>query len=372
MAISVRQLQQTRRQRRSFIELPYRLYRGNPQWVAPFRSDMQSLLDPDVHPFHQHSETALFVAEKDRRIVGRITAHVDHLYEERWDRETGFFGFFESEDDPSITSALMEVAGQWLRERGKRVMMGPFNWSMNQECGTLVDGFDKPPVVMMTYNPPSYPTLLEQAGLSKAKDLYAYWMDDPEQVPPRLQRGYDLVSKRRNITYRMLDMSRFAEDVELGRKLYNEAWADNWGEVPATEAEFRYLAKELKQIIRPELVFFAYVDGKLAGFSLSVPDANVALHKAHGRLFPIGIFRILATMRSIPHMRVITLGVLKEYRLSGVDVVLYYATFTHGRAIGINTGEMSWILEDNYPMRNAIERFGGQHYKTYRIYQKAL
>lgn len=372
MGISVRQLDQTRRERRAFIELPYRLYRGNPHWVAPFRGDMQRLLDPEVHPFHRHADVALFVAEREGTVVGRITAHVNHLYDERWDRDSGFFGFFESEDDPLVAGALIEAAGRWLGDRGKRVMLGPFNWSMNEECGTLLDAYDHPPVVMMPYNPPSYPRLLEGAGLSKAKDLFAYWMDDPNEVPPRLQRGYELVSKRRKITYRMLDMERFADEVELGRQLYNQAWADNWGEVPATEEEFRYLAKELKQIIRPELVFFAYVDGKLAGFSLSVPDANVALKTAKGRLFPFGIFRILASVRSIRHMRVITLGVLKEYRLSGVDVVLYYATFKHGREIGINTGEMSWILEDNFPMRNAIERFGGRLYKTYRIYQKTL
>ena len=361
-----------RSHRRRFIELDRSIYHDDPSWVPPLRVDMHTLLNPKKHPFHEHADVAAFIAERDGVPVGRLTAHVNHRHSERWDDGAGFFGFFECVNDPDVAEALFEQAAAYLREQGCRTVRGPFSWSPNEEVGLLIDGFDSPPVIMMPYNKPYYAELLEHAGFTKRKDLLAYEIRDASDIPDRLERGVELIKKRHRVTVRTIDMKRFDEEVDLAKWVYNEAWEENWGAVPMTDREFDHLAKDLKMIVEPSLVLFAYVGDELAGFSLAVPDANQAIKRANGRLLPFGIIRMMRHMRKVDYVRVLALGVLEPFRNRGIDIAMYYQTFKNGFDHGYHSGEFSWILEDNYPMRNALEKFGARPSKTYRIYERDL
>ncbi len=373
MSITVRAIDIGRRShRRRFINLDRRIYEGDPYWVTPLRSDMHTLLNPRKHPFHEHAEVAAFIAERDGVPVGRITAHINHRHNERWKDGAGFFGFFESEEDQDTANALFRQAQQFLKERGCTTIRGPFSWSPNEEIGLLVEGFDSSPAVMMPYNTSYYPGLVEGAGFTKRKDLLAYEIRNAADIPDRLARGVQLIKKRHNVTVRSLDMKRFDEEVELAKWVYNEAWEDNWGAIPMTDAEFDHLAKELKLIADPAIVLFAYVGDELAGFSLAVPDANQAIRRANGRLLPFGALKMMRELRKINYVRVLALGVLEPYRNYGIDIAMYYQTFKNGFEKGYHSGEFSWVLEDNYAMRNALEKFGAGWSKTYRIYEREL
>lgn len=357
---------------REFIALPKEIYAEDPHWIQPLNVDLKTLLDPAKHPYHRHAWSVLLLATRDGRPAGRMAVHINHRYNERWAEAVGSFGFFECANDAEVARALFGHAEELLKERGCGVVRGPFSWSTNEELGVLIDGFDTSPAIMMTHNPPYYAELIEACGYDKAKDLFAYWIDDPGSIPERLERGVELVKKRKNVTVRSIDMKNFDRDVELAKKVYNEAWYENWSAVPMTTEEFRHLAKELKTIVDPELVFFAFVEGDLAGFALSVPDANQAIRRAKGRLFPFGIIRMLLEMKKVKHIRTLALGVMEKYRGSAIDTVLYYEAFKRGRERGYRSAEMSWILEDNYAIRNPLEKLGGRIYKTYRIYEKRL
>lgn len=339
--------------------------------MPPLRRDVADLLSPR-HPFHSHAQVELFLARDDGgRVVGRIAAVKNDAHLEQHHDGAGFFGFFETERDAAVPPALFGAAERWLRERGLTVMRGPASFSVNEECGLLVRGFDTPPAVMMPHNPPWYADVVEGYGFTKAKDLIAYWLQDVE-IPERVERLAGTLAARHEITLRMLDMKRFDEEVERIRALYNEGWEANWGNVPMTDAEFKHMAKQLKPVAVPELVVFAYVRGKLAGFALALPDLNVALRHMNGRLLPIGWALGLWHGRKIDRGRVLTLGVLPEYRRTGAADLLYLTLIKNGRAKGFRHGEASWILEDNTLMRAAIERAGGTPYKTYRLYDKAV
>ena len=373
MSITVSALDISRRSdRRRFIELDRSIYEGDASWIAPLRVDMHTLLNPRKHPFHEHAEVAAYIVERDGAAVGRITAHVNHRHTERWDDGAGFFGFFECANDPEAADALFEQATAYLRGKGCRTVRGPFSWSPNEEVGLLIDGFDSSPVIMMPYNKPYYAELLEHAGFTKRKDLLAYEIRDAADIPDRLARGVELIKKRHGVTVRPIDMKRFDEEVDLAKWVYNEAWEENWGAVPMTDREFDHLAKDLKMIVEPSLVLFAYVGDELAGFSLAVPDANQAIKQANGRLLPFGIIRMMRHLRKVNYVRVLALGVLEPFRNRGIDIAMYYQTFKNGLEHGYHSGEFSWILEDNYAMRNALEKFGARPTKTYRIYERDL
>lgn len=372
MKFTIRALSDSMADRRQFINMAWDIYRNDPHWVPPLKLDMQTLLNPRKHPYHQHATTQLFIAEQDGSIVGRIAAHVNHRHNEWWNDRVGFFGFFESIDNQTVVDGLFERARDFLRQQRCSHIRGPFNWSTNEECGLLVDAFDQDPVIMMTYNPPYYPNVIEKAGLEKTKDLYAYHIEDAAAIPERLERGVNILKKRYPFSLRPLDMKNFWDEVELVKKVYNSAWSKNWGAVPMTDAEFEHLAKDLKMIVNPDLCYIAKMDGDVVGFSLTIPDANQAIKHTDGKLFPFGIVKLLWHMRQVNFVRVLALGVIDKYRNHGVDAALYYETFRRGIEMGFNSGEMSWILEDNYPMRNALEKMGAEIYKTYRIYEQPL
>jgi len=359
----------------AFIDLAWQINGSDPLWVPPLRMSVRTALDRSKHPFHHHADLAYFLAERSGHPVGRIAAIVNHGHNEYHADRTGFFGLFESIEDPDVARALLEAAADWLQRRGMTSMRGPMNFSTNEEIsspGVLIEGFDTPPMAMMSHNPPYYGALLEGAGLVKAKDLVAFWLDDPNP-PERLVRGMDRVVQRMGAVIRQLDLSRFRHEVDVIKDIYNSAWSRNWGFVPMTDAEFEHLAKEFRPIVDPSLCLIAEVRGEPVGFSLAIPNINHALKKLpDGRLFPFGLFRFLWHKRKIRGIRVITLGFKPGYQHSGLGAALYLHCWLNGTARGYDHGEASWILEDNLDMVLPLERMGARPYKRYRIFERPL
>lgn len=326
----------------------------------------------DEYPFYEHSEVEAFLAQRDGRPVGRIAAIRNRNHEAHQGEPVGFFGFFETENDPELAGALLDTAAAWLRERGLKTMRGPTNFSTNDTAGLLIEGFDGPPMVMMAYNPPYYVELLESYGFTPAKTLLAYVIT--EQEPPAyLVRAAGVVRRRTGIRVRPIRKSDFDRELKTIRRIYNEAWERNWGFVPMTDAEFAFMAKELKPIVDPNLALIAETpEGEPAGFVLALPDFNQVLIHMNGRLFPFGLLKALWYQRKIHQMRVVTLGVLEEFRGKGIDALLYLQIIRNGAARGVTLAEQSWVLEDNEKMRSPIERLGGRAYRRYRLYDVAL
>ncbi|MGE5645080.1 MAG: N-acetyltransferase family protein [Acidobacteriota bacterium] len=333
------------------------------------RIAQKELFDRGKHPFHAHANVQCFLARRNGGVLGRIAAIHDRNYNEFHGEQAGFFGFFESVEDPQVAAALLDSARRWLHKRGARVVRGPVNPSTNYECGLLVDGFDSPPLVMMPYNPPYYDGMLRSAGLRKARDLYAYHILTDEMAAGRVERVADRAACTNQVRIRPISMKAFYEDVERVWQVYNSAWSRNWGFVPMTRDEFLFMAKEMKAILEPGFVLLGEVKGQVVGFALALPDINHALKHAQGRLFPVGLLKILYHKRSIRSVRVLVLGVVEEYRTAGVAAGFYAELFRHAKRLGYRDCEMSWVLEDNKLMNRSIEAFGGKRYKTYRIYE---
>jgi hypothetical protein len=369
-------------QRRQLARFPWRLYRDEPHWVPPIFGDRLKLLDPEKHPFWEHSELQLYLAVRGGEVVGTISAHINHRHNQVYQDKVGFFGFFEVIDDYAVAEALLESASSWLRERGLEAIRGPENPSQNEECGVLVDGFDLPPVVLMTYNPRYYQDFLERAGFEKAQDLYAWdiltsiFDLDVQRLPRKFLRVAEQAKQREHLVVRKIDMKRYDQEVELAKIVYNAAWEQNWGFVPMTDHEIEHLGQELKFIIDPDLVYIAEVDGKPAGISLGIPDVNQALLKARPQpnnwSFPWTVLKLLWHRRKIDAFRLMIMGVVPEYRALGIDALFYVETARSAFAKGYGRCEMSWILESNDMMNRIIERLGGTVYKTYRIYEKPV
>lgn len=361
----------TRKERAEFIRFPYKLHRRFKAWVPPLLSEIKTTLDPAKNPFFQHASIQLFLAKLDKKCFGRIAAIIDQNYIETRQEMVGLFGFFDTVDNLDIARALFNTASQWLREEGMKRMLGPANPSMNDELGVLIDAFDIPPAVKMVWNPPYYKSLYEQCGFEKSMDLMA-WRMHADEASERVLRIGELVKKRTSIKLRNPDIKKFDHEIAVFRKIYNQAWSDNWGFVPWTEAEFQHAAKSLKQIIDTDLVFIAELEGKPVGFSLTLPDINQALIKTNGRLFPFGLLKLLWYSRKIDASRVVIMGVLPEYRNRGVDIVMYIESIKIAKKKGVPNGEMSWILENNLPMIKALDMMGAKPYKTYRIFERPL
>ena len=358
-----------RRDLRTFLRLPWRIYRHDPHWVPPLLVEQRRLLDRRKHPFHEHAEVEYFLARRGDEVVGRIAAIVNRRHVEFHEESVGFFGFFECMDDPAAANALLTTAEEWLRARGMKAMRGPMNFSTNEECGLLVDGFDSAPMIMMTHSPAYYERLLEGAGLRRIKEMYAYLLAEIRE-PDRLMRGVARLAERSPAVVRPIRMNDLAREIERVREVYNSAWERNWGFVPMTEAEFDDMAKQLKQIVDPELCLIAEIDGVPVGFALALPDFNQAIRHTDGRLLPFGIVKLLWHARRIDQVRVITLGVKPEYRRHGLDAMMMLRQYRRALELGYRRSEASWILEDNLAMRRILERLGWEIYKTYRIYEK--
>ncbi|MCI0449483.1 MAG: hypothetical protein L0Y79_06820 [Chlorobi bacterium] len=362
--------------RMRFIRLPWKLYKGDTNWVPPLIFDVRKNLNPARNPFFKHAEIDLFLAEKNGEIVGRIAAIKNDNHNNFHKDKAGFFGFFETADDGEISDLLLDTACECVKNKGLDEILGPVNPSTNDECGLLVDGFNSSPVFLMTYNPKHYINKIEDFGFEKAKDLYAYYIPavviQNEKVMAKLEKMADLIKKRSDITTRKINMKDLMNEVRRIEEIYNSAWENNWGFVPLTTEEFDYMADSLKAVVDPDLVMFAEVNGKPAGFTLSLPDFNQVLKKMNGRLLPFGIFKMLAGKKKIDLVRVIIMGVKPEYQRKGIDSVFYLETIKNGNKNGYKGGEISWVLEDNMAMKQTAEKLGASIYKTYRIYKKNL
>jgi GNAT superfamily N-acetyltransferase len=360
--------------REAFIRFPYELYRGDPNWVPPLEMERRDFLDPKKNPWFQFGTAELFLARRDGKVVGRIAGVVDPRYNEFHGTNLGFYGMFESIDDPAVARGLFDSAGTWLKAQGFPEMLGPVNFSTNYECSVLVEGFEASPAVMMEYNPRYYPALYEACGFVKAKDLWAFDLSSSAPPPEKVVRVAEKIRQRNGIVVRAVRMGDFAAEVQRVKDIYNAAWEKNWGFVPMTEAEFDHLAKEMKPLVVPELLLIAEVKGEPVAFSMTIPDANFALKAAGGRLtrygLPIGLVKLALAARRIRRLRLITLGVKEGFRRQGLDAILYLDTIKTARRLGYSGGEISWTLEDNTLVNRAIESMGGVRSKTYRLYQR--
>lgn len=360
----------------TFIKCQWNFYQGDRNWVPPLLMDRQKLLDTKKNPFYKHSQMQLFLAEENGKVVGRIGAIINDNHNITHEDKVGFFGFFECINRQDVANALFDTAANWLRERGMSHIRGPVNPSMNDECGLLVEGFDSPPVILMTYNPSYYAALIEAYGFAKEKDLYAYILHNKNYQSEKMKRLVNLVRERTGVKIRSMDFknkAQFKKDVQTLKDIYNQAWEKNWGFVKFTDEEFDFLAGDLKQIADPNLVLIAELEGKPIGFCLALPDINEALiHNKSGGIIG-GLWHLLTKQKKISLVRIIVLGVLKEYRRTGIDTVLYADIADRAHDRGIDKGEASWILEDNEAMNRALTHtMQAERYKNYRMYQKAL
>jgi len=357
-----------------FIRLPHQIYRDDPRWVAPLTSDERTRLTPGKNPFFEHAEAAYFMARDRGRDVGRIAASIDRNYDQMHGERQAGFGFLEADSADAVAALLGEVA-RWGRERGARVLRGPMNFTTNDDCGLLIRGFETPPTILMPYNPPSYPAWVEAAGLKKVKDLYAFKVPIPGVPAKEIAQVTRIAQKARerfHVRVRPLNMKRFDEDLQRVKDIYNSAWEKNWGFVPMTEHEIDHMAAQLKPAIVPEMAIFAEIDGDTVGFALALPDVNVALKPLKGRLFPFGIVRLLWSMRRIRTLRLMALGVKAGYRRRGIDAALVHQAAVASNNAGYVCCEVGWTLEDNHLVNRLIEAVNGEHYKTYRIYERGL
>jgi len=357
---------------KKFVAFPYDLYRGDRLWVPYLRSEVEYLFSAK-NPFWLHAERALYLALDGERVVGRVAAiKDDELVTFRTERE-GVFGFYESVNDAAVGRALYGAAEDWLRSRGMTRLVGPMNPSTNEECGFLLEGFETPPYIMMTHTPPYYLGLAEGCGYEKAMDLQAWLAPITERNLARLDRVAAGVRRRwPELELRHVDVKRFAEEVELVRQIYNRAWEDNWGFVPATPAEFDDVAKRLKSLVEPKLVWLATVGADPAGFVMAIPNYNEVLAKMGGSMNPISIIKFITGKKKIKGIRLMLFGVCKEYRQRGIDACLMYESNKAALALGFKEVEFSWVLEGNEMTNRAASMMGGRVYKNYRIYTKDL
>lgn len=358
-----------------FIRVAGRVYRDDPNWVAPLNSEIHQVLGP-ANPFHQHADLQLWVAARNGTDVGRIVAIVDRTHNSQHSERTAFFGFFECLPDPEAAAALFSTVMNWARARQLDRLRGPLNPSINDECGLLVDGFGSPPVLMMAYNPPYYADLIAAAGCSKARDLYAYQIVVAEAPAARLQRFRDKFAARNpEVTLRAITAASLATDVPQIKRVYNLAWERNWAAVPMTDAEIDFLVARLKPLLIEGLAWLAEANGEPAGFLLALPDFNHVLQPLRGRLLSPGIFRALPYLlgwRRPPIMRLVALGVRPEFQGRGIESAMLAGTLAACQREGFVECEASWTLEDNRQVQRLIELFGGKRYKTYRIYERGL
>jgi hypothetical protein len=368
------QIEEVRNERdlKAFVRFPWQIYRGDRFWVPPLIKDQILKFSPK-HPFHSHAEMNLLLAKRAGVIVGRIAGIIDRHYVEFHREKVGFFGFFESIPDPEIAELLLARVVGWLRGRGMEKMIGPMNPSTNDECGLLVEGFDSSPFLMMPYNPRYYPSLLEGFGLKKAMDLYAYLMEESSFSKDRLNRiALKLERREPQLRVRPVSLRNLDRELMIIKDIYNNAWSGNWGFVPMTEEEIEFFAKNMKPLVVPDLVLFAYWGDEPVAFSVSLPDYNEVLKRLNGRLGVLGILKFLYFSRKIKAIRVMLLGVKGTFQKKGAEALLYVETFRRGIHKGYHEAECSWILEDNVLMQRGMEAIGGKRYKTYRIYEAPL
>ena len=358
-----------------FIDFVHDLYQDDKNYVPELFIAQSDLMNPKKNPFFKHSKADLFIAEKDGKVVGRIAAIRNNNYNEFTNSNVGFFGFFDVVNDYQVAKKLFDTVTDWMKKEGLNSILGPTNFSTNETCGLLIEGYDSPPMVMMTYNKAYYKDFLEKYGFGQQMDLVAYTLD-PMDMPEkllRLAKGVEERLKRKGITIRKIKMKDFNNEVEKVKEIYNAAWDKNWGFVPMTDDEFRHMGKDMKMILDQDFAYIAEQNGKMIGFSLTIPNVNeIFITIKRGRLFPTGLFKLLLNKSKIRSVRVITLGVLEEHRKLGIDVVFYAMNMETARNKKIKHAEASWILESNKEMNSPLLSINAKPYKKYRIFEKKL
>lgn len=365
---------ETKQDLKDFVELPWKIYAGDSAWVPPLKSEVRDILDENKNPFWEHSSRRLFIArDASGAAIGRVAAIVDDNFLEFHGEKTGFFGFFESVDDTAVARSLLDAAVEYLAARGMKKVIGPTAPSTNDEMGFLVEGFDTPPFIMMPHNPPYYKNLVESAGFTPAKNLLAYLMTEENSPKARIERLVAAVRKKEPfLTVRPINPRDFAGEVKRIWEIYNNAWEKNWGFVPWTQKEFEAQCAKLKPLMIPDLILLAEIKDRPVGVLAGVPNYSEVLKKINGRLGPVELIKFLYYKTKIKAMRVMIMGVIKEYRNRGIEGVMFSEIIKNGPKHGILTAEMSWILEDNIMMRRAAEMLGGYIYKKYTVFRSDI
>jgi GNAT superfamily N-acetyltransferase len=371
----------TRADQEAFLALPDALFSDDPVWVPPLKMMVRDQLNPKKNPWFSHGEAQLFLAERNGAVLGRLSAQVDRSHLEQHNDATGFFGFFDSVEEQPVADALFEAAESWLKERGISRVRGPFSLNINEESGLLVEGFESPPRVAMGHGQPFYQTLVEEAGFEKVRDLFAFLTPMDTALPYKhiklLQRSID---RNPGLTFRHLDPKHYDEDIRILVDLFNGAWAENWGFIPLTEADAKHMANKFKMILIPELVWFAFYEGKPAAMAVALPDLNEMIRDLGDTLWPMGwmklAWRVLTRRTWSSGTRVPLMGVAPRFKNKPLGSVLGFMVMDAIRRESLKLNmpvcEMSWVLEDNTQTRHSLETIGGRVYKTYRMYEKAL
>ena len=367
---------QGRRELTRFIKLPMRLHRGTP-WVPPLIYERRQFLAREKNPYFQHADAEYFLAWRDGEPVGRITAQIDRRWDEFQGGKDGQFGFIEAEDDPEVFEALLGTAQDWVRERGRERLLGPMDFTTNDECGLLIEGYERHPMILEPWHPPYYRERIESLGYRKTIDLLMWWLElgalkQGDRFHDAIHAVADKVESEHGITTRT--MRKRDLEAEIGRfiEVYNSAWEKNWGFVPVTDEEVRFQAKNLKQVLDENWAFIAERDGETLGAALTLPDINQVLKKMNGRLLPFGWLRFLLGRRKIDRVRVFALGVKPEHQHTGIAARFYVMHVESAKRTPQKAGDQGWILETNEPMNRAMEGMGGEIVKRYRLYEKSL
>lgn len=373
MGVTVRAVS-GRRDLARFIKLPWRLYRDEPNWVPPLILERKRFLDRARNPFFKHAEAEYFLAQREGEVVGRVSAHIDDNYIAEHDQRDGMFGFLECENDPEAARALLDTASNWLKERNCERALGPMDFTTNDEVGLLVDGYERQPIILCNWHHPYYGGLIEGAGYTKAMDLLMYELsiEGKEKILPIVWELAEKLEPEHGISIRAANMRDWDNELRRFLDVYNSAWEKNWGFVPLTDEEIEHRAKEMKPIIDENWVMIAEQGEEVVGAALTLLDYNQVLKKMNGRLLPFGWAKFLHRRRKIDRVRVFALGVKPEYQHTGVAAGLYIRHWEYGPSIGINKGEMGWILESNVNMNRGMEAMGGRVVSRYRIFEKAL
>lgn len=374
-SLQIRQVSD-KRALKAFLRVPWRIYKNDPNWVAPLLIERKEALSPK-HPFFRHADWCAWVAYQGETPVGRISAQIDHLHQSQHGQEIGFFGLLEAPDDDAVFHALFETAESWLRARGMRQILGPFNLGINQEVGMLVEGFDTPPYIMMGHAPGYYDACIKRSQYRQAQDLLAYEVDATSVVIPRTMQALLRRSKGR-VNVRAIDKRKSNRDLEIMREIFNDAWENNWNFVPFTEEEFRAVGKELMMLLPSDYIQIAELDGEPAAFIALLPNINEVISDLDGRLFPLGWAKLAwrLKVKTPKTARVALMGVRQKYQNTrfgpGLAYIVIKAIMDMAAERGIERAEMSWILEHNHATRNIIESIGGKITKRYRMYEKDL
>ncbi len=375
--VSIRPVE-SRRDLKRFVKVPFGLHRDSEQWVAPLVFERMEFLDQGKNPYFEHAEAEFLLAEREGRPVGRISVQVDSRWDEFQGGSDAMFGFFESADDPEVATALLEAAAEWARGKGRKRLLGPMDFTTNDEIGVLIEGFERRPMILEPWHPPYYQGLIEGRGFEKAMDVLMWELQfgdlkDGVRFDPKIHAAAEKALNDEGIVIRNMRKREMAAEVRRFSDVYNEAWGDNWGFVPITDAEVEFQAKNLKQVIDEDWAYMAEKDGEVIGAALTLPDINQVLAGMNGRLLPFGWLRFLLGRRKVDQLRVFALGVKHDYRHTGVAAGLYLKHLETAALPGtIEGGEMGWILETNGPMNRAMEGMGGRIVKRYRLFERAL